>query len=247
MQENLSLDRTILAYVLNNKQHAMEVSNKTTHEYFQTPIQWLYKAVIDHFTNPKFKEIPTSNIIEEFLNKNYSDTTFISKGIELFRELQNIELDSSEFSWYLEKLKVRYNDQVQRSCASNMVRLIKSNDDSEERIEKVNELMRKSIVTIDSINKQEAYKEGPLNESAKDRANHYKQVEANPEIAQGVLTGLTEFDNITNGLHGGELVIIGGQTSSGKSILMHNMAVNAYLGGYDPLEPAPEGASRWQA
>ncbi len=242
MQENLSLDRTMLAYVLSSKPFAMEVSNKTTHEYFQTPIQWLYKAIIDHFTNPKFKEIPTGNIIEEFLTKNYSDTSFILNGMKLFHEVRTIDLDPAEFTWYLDKLKVRYNDQVQRSCASGMVRLIKEGGDSEERVEKVNEVMRKSIVTIDAINKQEAYQEGPLNERAKDRANHYKQVEANPEIARGVMTGLTEFDNITNGLHGGELIIIGGQTSSGKSILMHNIAINAYLGGYNPLEEAPPGA-----
>jgi replicative DNA helicase len=95
--------------------------------------------------------------------------------------------------------------------------------------------MKESVVTIDSIYRKEAYSEGALSQSARDRAKKYKEVEANPELAQGLLTGLTELDRISNGLHAGELLIIGGSTGTGKSILMHNMAVNAYLGGLDPV------------
>ena len=68
MQANLSLDRTMLAYVLQSKHHAMELDNNVTFEYFHAKIQWLYKAIMDHFTNPKFKEIPSTDIIKEYLN-----------------------------------------------------------------------------------------------------------------------------------------------------------------------------------
>lgn len=241
MKDNLTIDRKIIAFALQNKQFAMEVANKTTFEYFRPEIQWLYKAVIDHFTNPKFREIPTATIMEEHLQQNYSQASFISNGMKLYKDLSSAEIDPAEFSWYLHKLKVRYNEQIQRSCASDMVKLIKEPADNvEEKIEKINDVIRKSVTTIESIHKKEAYKEGPLNESARDRVNLYKAVEENPELAQGVLTGLTEFDRITNGLHGGELVLIGGRSSTGKSIVMHNIAVNAWLGGYNPLEPAPE-------
>lgn len=238
-KDNLKIDRTIIALALQNKQFAMELSNKASFEYFRPEIQWLYKAVMDHFTNPKFREIPTANVIEEYLHKNYSQTDFISKGIELFRNLESLEVVKEEFTWYLDKLKVRYNEQVQRSCASDMVNAIKDGGDVHDRVDKINDIMRQSVSTIDSINKKEAYKEGTLDESAKDRVNLYKAVEENPELAQGVMTGMTEFDRITNGLHGGELIIIGGRSSTGKSILMHNIALYAWLGGYDPLQPAP--------
>lgn len=240
MKDILIIDYTIIAFAIQSKQFAMELSNKITFEYFRPDVQWLYKAIMDHFNNPKFREIPTANVIEEFLRKNYSQADFISNGIKLFKELDDLQLDIAEFTWYLDKLKVRYNDQVQRSCVSNMVNIIKESGDAIERVDKINDIMHRSVSKIDAIYKKEAYKEGTLNESARDRVNYYKAVEANPNIAQGVLTGLTEFDRITNGLHGGELVIIGGRSSTGKSILMHNMALHAWLGGYDPLQSAPE-------
>jgi len=240
MKDNLKIDHNIIALAIQNKQFALELSNKITFEYFRPEIQWLYKVIIDHFTNPKFREIPTVNVIEEYLHKNYSQKEFISKGIDLFSELGSRTVIKEEFTWYLDKIKTRYNEQVQRVCASNMVNVINEGGNTEDRVEKVNDIIRQSVSTIDAINKKEAYKEGTLDESAKDRVNLYKAVEENPEIAQGVLTGLTEFDRITNGLHGGELVIIGGRSSTGKSIVMHNIALHAWLGGYDPLQSAPE-------
>jgi replicative DNA helicase len=241
MQENLSLDRVMLAYALRDKKFTMELSNGITFEYFHPELQWLYKAITDHFNNPKFKEIPTIKIIKEYLTTNYSTSSFISKGVKLFNELLEIELDPSEFTWYLEKLRIRYNDQVQRICASNIIKLIKTDNTNEpERVQKINEIIRKSVITIDSIHRREAYKEGSLSDSAKDRAVRYKQIESNPDLAKGIYTGFSDFDRITNGLHGGELIIISGPTSHGKSIVMQNMAVNAYLGGNDPVGSIPD-------
>lgn len=240
MQANLSLDRTILSYALHNKQFAMELSNNITHEYFHTDMQWLFKATMDYFNNPKFKELPTLNIISEYLEKNYQDKAFISSGKEVFKEISELETNPAEFKWNIEKLKTRYNDQIQRVCAANITKLIRDNNESQDdRIAKVNDVLRGTITAIDSIQKTKAYQEGSLSQSARSRAQKYKEVEANPELAQGIFSGFGELDRITNGMHPGELLIVGGPTSSGKSVVMMNMAINAYIGKQNPMENAP--------
>jgi Replicative DNA helicase len=40
----------------------------------------------------------------------------------------------------------------------------------------------------------------------------------------GITTGFQPFDDLTMGLHGGDLVVLGGQTSHGKSLLANNIA-----------------------
>ena len=246
MQANLSLDRTILSYALHNKQFAMELSNTITHDYFHTDMQWLYKAIMDYFNNPKFKELPTTSVIEEYLNKNYSQESFITDGKELFKEISELDANPAEFKWNIEKLKTRYNDQVQRVCAANITKMIREGGESNERVEKVNEIIRNTITTIDNIQKSKTYQEGSLDQSAKQRLQRYNEVEAHPEIAQGIFSGFGELDRITNGMHPGELLIVGGPTSSGKSVVMMNMAINAYLGKQNPMElaPAPESCMR---
>lgn len=237
MKVDLNLDRTILAFALKSKHFAMEIGNNISFEYFHPDVQWLYKAITDHFNNPKFKEIPTVNIIREYLEKNYSQPAFVETGMTLFGDIVNIEVNAAEFTWYIDKLKNRYNYKVQRDCTSNIVKLIKSEDI--DKTDKINDILRKSVMTIDTIHKRESYEEGSLSDSAKSRADRYDEVENNPEIARGILTGFSELDRISNGNHEGELMLIGGSTGTGKSILMHNMAVNAYLGGINPFEPVP--------
>jgi replicative DNA helicase len=49
----------------------------------------------------------------------------------------------------------------------------------------------------------------------------------NPETVTGISTGFVDLDNLTTGLHGGELVIIAGRPSMGKTALATNIAFNA--------------------
>ncbi len=50
----------------------------------------------------------------------------------------------------------------------------------------------------------------------------------------GISTGYNEFDKLTAGLQGGELVIIAGRPSMGKTTLALNIAENAAIGGKVP-------------
>ena len=46
----------------------------------------------------------------------------------------------------------------------------------------------------------------------------------NPETVTGLSTGFVDLDNLTTGLHGGELIIIAGRPSMGKTALAMNIA-----------------------
>ena len=77
MKDDLKIDKTIMAMIVQNKPFAMEVSGKISFEYFHPKVQWAYKSVMDHFNNPKLKEIPTVNVVEEYLKKHYTQKEFI--------------------------------------------------------------------------------------------------------------------------------------------------------------------------
>lgn len=226
------LDKTILAYMLKDKQFALELSNKTSEEYYTKDLRWLFNNTISHFNNPKFKEIPTLNVIEDYIRKGTEDKSLVAGRIKTFKEIKRLgeTLDGSEFTWHLSKLRVRYVDHLQKKCITESRQLIKT-EGLESRVEQVSDAMRKAVVEIDSVDRKEAYKEGTLAGSAEERLLRYKAVEENPELARGLHTGLTELDRITNGLHGGEMMLVGGRSSTGKSILMQNVAINAWLGG----------------
>jgi replicative DNA helicase len=238
------LDKTVLAYALKDKKFTMELTNSVTFEYFKTDFQPIFKAVREHFTDARFKEIPTENVFREYIDTNYAEPEFRTKMMGLYTEIKSSETNEAEFSWHLEKLKARYNDQLQRTCASKMVQFLKSEPDPIKRVEEINQIVKETVVNIDAIYKQEAYKEGSLDESAKERFEKYKEIEANPELAKGILTGFAEFDRITAGLHPGEVMIVAGATGTGKSVVMHNIGVNAYLNGNNPLLAAEHAVKK---
>lgn len=226
----MTLDRKILSLALNDKKYAMELSEATTHSYYDPRLQWLFVAIMHYFKDPNIKAVPTRNMIAEYVGKDGA-----GKHLELFDSIKGTKVDPGEFNWMLEKLRLRYNDKVQRDTKNKIDELISKTSPNKERIDEINALIKQSIVEIDSIRKHSTYREGSLSDSATERAKKYEYVEANPEVARGILTGFSTFDRITNGLHAGEFVIVAGDTGTGKSILMHNIAVNAYLGKNKPF------------
>ena len=70
---------------------------------------------------------------------------------------------------------------------------------------------------------------GPL---AQQTMKYLEDVSRNKGFISGIPTGLTDFDNLTSGLHKGELVIIAGRPAMGKtSLLVNNIAMHAALHG----------------
>lgn len=48
----------------------------------------------------------------------------------------------------------------------------------------------------------------------------------NPDDSRGIMTGYRRFDNMTNGLHGGELIVLAARPGVGKSTLAMNIVEN---------------------
>ena len=234
---DITLDKIILSYMLNEKQFALQLTNSVSSEYLKPSVRWLYEIADKHFNNPKFKELPTDKIINEYLCKECSDKELVEKSLKILNEVRETSAEPAEFTWYVNKLKYRYNEQIQRVAINRLAKTLNNQSlDNIKRTDDANSIFKESVVKIDSIHRKEAYSEGSLSTSAKDRYERYKEVKSNPEIAQGVLTGFDDLDRITNGFRSGEFILIGGATGTGKSILMQNISVNSYLGKINDLD-----------
>lgn len=234
MMYDKQLEQSILSIALNDSAHAMELLNSTNSDYYSKDTKWLFNILSHYFNDPNIKSIPTKNMIEEYVAAHNGP---VQKCSNEFDRVRQINTDHKEFKWRLEKLKTIYNAQLQKNIIGKLSDLSARTDIDKSRIEEINAIMRKGVVSIDEINKRKEYKEGTLQDSAEERMLRYNQIEENPDIAKGILTGFSTFDQITNGIHPGEFMIVAGDTGGGKSVLLHNIAVNAYLAGNDPFDP----------
>lgn len=236
MLNNHNLDDIILAFAVKDKKHLMELINSINAKYLDSHTE-LFVAISDHFSDPKFKEIPTVEVLSEKLRA--SEIAGADKIIQNYNDVISLSstINSAEFTWYLDKLRIRYNKKIQKECADKIISIAKQPMDEQERLDKANKVIKDATTNIDSIYRKQSYQEGAIDQSARDRFIKYEFVEKNPNAGKGVLTGYKEFDRITNGLHPGELMIIAGDTGTGKSVYMHNIGVNAYLGNNSATAP----------
>lgn len=223
----------LLAYALYDKSITIKVINQVKPEYLNSSYRPILQAIIECVK--KYNEVPTiemlqrtsfwqnefKEIIENAINiKNQED--FNPKNFVL--ELEDIKQDYKK-KLLLKAGKEVYKDNYQKGEFRDLDLAIKN--------------IRKLAGEIDQIDAEKIYKEGNVAETAEEAKIEYQRRKENPEITIGTLTGIRDLDKITNGFQGSELVLVGGESGAGKSLLSMNMAIGAWLGN-NSVDPTKE-------
>ncbi len=183
------------------------------------------RAIRDYFK--RYKSPPTPELLQDNLLEDLDD-------IEIAMAIQEVECQEGEYAFHIDAIKKRYQAYLAKNLAESII-----SEQDELDLEEFSSNLSKINSKIDRMNRSVVFAEGNFADSAQDRLTTYKHVEANPGEVSGILTGFREIDNYIWGIKKQELMIIAGPSSSGKSMLMMNMAVNAWLGTNDPLQGFP--------
>jgi len=216
------LDIRMLAYALQDDKTMLSMASAVEGKYYHPDCQAFWKLVLKCFT--KYKEIPTSRVLETVSGSAWN------QGLsDLYEQASVLEIDPREYPMDLENMKRRHNERVLLKAGEAV---FKNNFDGKgfANLEEANKVMKNLSVDIDRIYSQESFEEGSAADCAQDAWNAYCSRRDNPQEAEGIHVGFKEFDRITNGLQKSELMLIGGESGAGKSALMMNMCVNAWLG-----------------
>lgn len=216
-----ALDLKFIAYCLKSKSLAIKLFNQIQEgflrkDYFK--IILLIKECI-----AKYNEIPSLNML-----KRCKDWNDIFENIII--NAKNLEINKDDYILDFDDLQSRYKkNEILKSGVQVYQKNLQKNqeflslDDAVKCIKKLsNKLSR--------LDKNEVYDEGSVSETADDAFKEYIKKKENPELARGIHLGITYFDDSTNGLHESELMLIGGESGAGKSLLSMNMAINAWKG-----------------
>jgi replicative DNA helicase len=226
------LDLRMLAYGLTDKRTLMSLSNMVSAEYFSRDCQIMWELISRCFT--RYKEVPTERVLEMAAGQAWNE------GLKAISDAVHATIvDIREYPVDLEQFKVRHNNHLLLRAGEEIFR----NNYSDGRfadVEAANRVMRETVAKVERIHRAEVFREGTLSGTADDAWEEYERIEKNPGMAAGIHLGFAEFDRITNGLRPAEVLLIGGQSGTGKSALAMNMAVNAWLGD----NKVPEGSAQ---
>jgi len=111
-------------------------------------------------------------------------------------------------------------------CQKSAQECFDSND-----IQKALDNIQKNIdkISKSTFGRQTSIKIGDLLE---ERIDHYEELQKNKGAVTGIPSGFQEIDNLTAGFQNGDLIIIAGRPSMGKTALGFNIVVNAGKSGF---------------
>jgi len=188
-------------------------------EVFDYDYRPIILKIIEYYS--RHKATPTINILKKILSEEELDHGFLDL-------VEAYEVSDNEIGYYIDQMKERYNKRIVK-------RLINSCLEENSDIKEVNKEVKRIVGKTDRLYKSDVFSEGRLKDSVKTRLDNYEFVKNNPNLKQGMLSGFVSLDDYTWGLKNSEMMVIGGASSSGKSLLMMNMAINAYMGTNDPV------------
>jgi replicative DNA helicase len=216
-----ALDIKFISYCLKSKSLAISVFKKVQEDFLRKDYFKIISLIKECII--KYNEIPTLNMLKRCNDWNdlYEDIVINAK---------NLEIDKDDFVLDLEDLQNRYkkNEIIKAGVQIFQKNLQKNQeflclDDATKYVKKLSNKLNK-------LERNEVYEEGSVSETADEAFKEYIKKKENPELAKGIHLGITYFDDNTNGLHESELMLIGGESGAGKSLLAMNMAINAWKG-----------------
>ena len=221
------LDAKILSWMSKGPLEYNEVIRNLDPDLIKAVLLPDFKPAVERICSyySRHKIPPSFSVLRELLEEDGEQT----RSVALIEEQRT---HANEIGYLIDKVKIRYN----KYLADRLVKKVEEIEEGGDDIRDINDDIKKVIAQTEKLYKQSAFSEGRVSDSTEDRLRHYDYVLENPEQIRGFLSGYKELDDYTWGIKNSEMLVIGGASSSGKSLLMMNMAINAWRGSNDPAE-----------
>jgi replicative DNA helicase len=217
-----TLDMSVLKSLISNKKHALDFANENDPKIF-TPELWNFANVVVSYTRTH-KEVPTLRVITEKLSKGNNDK-LIESIKTVWAELDKVKINDQEYKHDLDKIKQRFAEKQILGTRDNLAKLDLGGIDVSKSVAE----LQKTIQNIKSLNQVRSYERKTLKEAVPIFRDEYNAKLEDPNFDAGIQTGYSYLDHVTGGLRPGEMLLIGGESGSGKSMLLMNMAIQIWL------------------
>jgi replicative DNA helicase len=218
------LDLTILKSIISNKKRGLDFVNESDAKIFSPEIWNFADLVIGYIRT--YKELPTLRVMTEKLSKGGNDK-LIEKVTTVWNQLEKIEVNDKEYKHDLDKLKKRFAEKQLLAVKDVLNKLEPGSMDVGKAVLE----LQKTIQNVKSLNQIRAFERKTLKDAVPMFRDEYNAKQENPDFDSGIKTGYSYLDHVTDGLRDGELLLIGGESGGGKSMLLMNMALQMWLQG----------------
>jgi replicative DNA helicase len=181
--------------------------------------QTIYECLVEMFSDRAGIDLIT--VQQRLKDKNILEQI---GGITYLSQLQDAVPSAANLSYYLDIVREKYLLRLTvRNCSEVVAKVYESEDSLDEVLDEV----EAHLMKVSNLRQRGSESDtGTLVEKAIDMAERRFESKGQP---QGLLTGLADFDVMTDGLHPAEMIVIAARPSMGKSSLAMNIAEHVFL------------------
>jgi len=214
------LDLSMLKILISDKKCAIDyVGNFDTRLF--SPEYWNFAELVYNYIK-LYKNSPTLNTLEDKCGENEKLKTYVTS---LWNKISTIDVKDNEYGFILDKLKTRYAIKELEVAQEKLSKLQTSKVD----VSSMTKSIQKVLNNINSLSSKKIYEKHSLKEAIPLFKEEYNAKLKDPNFDSGIKTGYKFMDYATDGFRPGELVLIGGESSAGKSMLLMNLAIQMWL------------------
>ena len=219
------LDLVILKAITSNKKYGLDFAGEfdPTKQQFFSPEVWNFANLVVGYLKT-YKELPTLRVLTEKLSKGNNEK-LIENVKKVWETLDRINYNDKEFKHDLEKMKRRFAENQISNAQSNLTKITEGTID----INKAVGEMQRTIQSIKSLSQTKAYDRKTLKEAVPIFREEYNAKMEDANFDQGIKSGYSYLDAVTDGFRPGELILFGGESGAGKSMLLMNVAIQLWL------------------
>jgi hypothetical protein len=228
------LDIKILKTILTNNTHGIEFSYNLNAAVFTPELQVFVKLVLDYIK--AFRVVPTRRTLIE---RHAGNTDRIAEINQIWDAVDEYSYNIQEYPYDLDRLKKRYQ-------STAIVQIKDRLDVIEGEIVDPDSVLKELALRLQQttiVKDGRSYTQKVVGDYLEEFADRYEARRASPEDNPAVFTKYSLIDFVTGGILPAELVMIGGETNAGKSMMLSNLAINMWLQD-NTINTAPENFVR---
>lgn len=219
MPYNLEAEQSVLGSILIDMEYQYEIMSRLKERDFYLES---HKLIFDAMYSIINKNKPIDLVtLSDAMEK--SATLDKAGGIEYLTDLARITPSAANYEYYLDIVKrdstlrrlIRSAEEIIKNC-KNSTDYNRSVSFAEKSIYDISEELDSSTLTN-------------INVSFNEILDKFENIQKDKNYLQGLKTGFTGLDNLTNGFKPGNLIILAARPSIGKSTLAMNIVENVAL------------------
>ena len=217
MPQNKEAEMSVLGVSFLNQEALSKICEELTEDMFYEPQnKKLFNAIKTMYEEKTPIDITT---VKEELDKKKNLNAV--GGLEYISEVIDSVATTANLDYYIKIVKEKATVRHLIDTATTIV------TDAYEDSENVTALLDNAEKNILNVVSRQTSEFVSIREVLKNAQEHLEFLSQNKNVVTGITTGFTKLDNVTAGLHEGELIIIAARPGMGKTAFALNIATNA--------------------